>query len=251
MTPLRFVFSHPDDLEATVQQSPVAYVPLGTYEHHGWHLPIGFDGIKAHALCLGAAEQTGGVVLPTFFYGTGGGHVGYKWTVIPDEALVRPLIAATLDHLVRFGFRVVVLLTGHYAGEQVRMVHALAEEAASRYPAARFIGLAEPEITTALPGDSYPGDHAAKYETSIALALAPEWVRLERLTPGRDPAGVTLTETPRREGRQYDPADSLYAIWGEDPRANANAEIGRGLVDEITRRLVERVTQALQESAAS
>jgi creatinine amidohydrolase len=249
MTPLRYEFAHPDDLEAAVQQSPVAYVPLGTYEHHGWHLPVGFDGIKAHALCLGAAERTGGVVLPTFYYGTGGGHVGYKWTVIPDEPLVRPPIAATLDHLARFGFRVVVLLTGHYAGEQVRMVHALAGEAAGRHPTARFIGLTEPEITTALPGDSYPGDHAAKYETSIALALAPAWVRLERLTPGRDPARVTLAETPRREGRQYDPADPLYAIWGDDPGVTASAEIGRGLVDEITRRLVEQVMQALQETA--
>src|SRR5438045_1439576 len=131
------------------------------------------------------------------------------------------------------------------------MVHALAGEASARHPAARFIGLTQPEITTALPGDSYPGDHAAKYETSIALALAPEWVLLEQLTPGRDAARVTLPETPRREGRQYDPADPLYAIWGEDPRTTASAEIGRGLVDEITRRLVERVMQALQETAAS
>jgi creatinine amidohydrolase len=248
MTPLPYELAHPDELQATVEKAPVAYVPLGTYEHHGWHLPVGFDGIKAHALCRRAAEQTGGVVLPAFFYGTGGGHRGYAWTLIPDEGLVRPLIATTLDHLVSFGFRVIVLLTGHYAGEQVRMVHALAAEASARHPDSRFIGLTEPEITTALPGDSYPGDHAAKYETSIALALDPGWVRLERLTSGRDPATVTLPETPRHDGRQYDPADPLYAIWGDDPRTTASAEIGRGLVEEITRRLVERVAQALRQT---
>lgn len=243
----RFEFSHPDDLEAALDAAPVAYVPLGTYEHHGWHLPVGFDGIKAHALCARAAERTGGVVLPTFFYGTGGGHVGYKWTVMPDEASVRPLLALTLDELVRFGFRVVVLLTGHYAGEQVRMVHALAKEAAARHPQARFLGLAEPEVTTPLPGDRYPGDHAAKYETSIALALDPAWVRLDRLTPGRDAARVATPETPRLEGRQYDPADPLYAIWGDDPGAAADVEVGRRLVEEIVGRLAERVTAALAE----
>jgi creatinine amidohydrolase len=247
----RYEFSHPDDLEAALCAAPVAYVPLGTCEHHGWHLPVGFDGIKAQALCTRAAERTGGIVLPPFYYGTGGGHVGYKWTMILDEALVRPILAATLEHLARFGCRVVVLLTGHYAGEQVRMVHSLAEEASARHPAARFIGLTEPEISTALPGDRYPGDHAAKYETSIALALAAEWVKLGRLTPGHDAALVTLPETPRRDGRQYDPADPLYAIWGEDPRTAASVEIGRALVDEITRRLVERVVLALQEVTTS
>ena len=88
---LDYEVSHPDDLEAALRDAPVAYVPLGTYEHHGWHLPVGYDGIKAHALCRRAAEQTGGVVFPTFVYGTGGGHVSYQWTAILDEPLVQRL----------------------------------------------------------------------------------------------------------------------------------------------------------------
>jgi hypothetical protein len=83
----------PDELEQVLAQAPVAFVPLGTYEHHGWHLPIGLDGIKAHGLCWRVAQRTGGTVptLPTFFYGTGGGHeVGYKrrprrWTLMLPE----------------------------------------------------------------------------------------------------------------------------------------------------------------------
>lgn len=71
----------PDELEAVLAEAPVAFVPLGTYEHHGFHLPVCFDGIKAHAFCERVARQTGGTVLPTFFYGTGGGHIGYKWTL--------------------------------------------------------------------------------------------------------------------------------------------------------------------------
>ena len=96
-------------------------------------LPVCFDGIKAHALCERVAERTGGTVLPTFFYGTGGGHVGYKWTLIPPEEKIAPLIEATLDHLAKQGFKVVVLLTGHYPREQVSMVHRLAEEAEKRH----------------------------------------------------------------------------------------------------------------------
>ncbi len=235
----------PDDLEHILDLAPVAFVPLGTYEHHGWHLPVCFDAIKAHALCLRVAERTGGAVLPAFYYGTGGGHPLYKWTVIADEDRIRPLLEQTLDRLADFGFRVVVLLTGHYAGEQVRMVHALAAEAAARRPNARFIGLTEPEVTTPLPGDPYGGDHAAKYETSIALALNPDWVRLDYLQPGHDPERVTLPDTPRSSASTHDPAHPLYAIYGQDPRQHASREAGEKLVGEIVSRLAAQVDAAL------
>lgn len=240
----------PDELETVLAEAPAAFVPLGTFEHHGWHLPVCFDGIKAHALCERVAKQTGGAVLPTFFCGTGGGHVGYKWTLILPEAQIVPLIEATLDHLARQGFKVVVLLTGHYAGEQVAMVHRLAQQAQGRHPHVRFIGLTEPEVTTAEPGDRASGDHAAKYETSIALALNPHWVHLDQLTPGRDPAQVTLPDTPRKDAPTHDPTHALYAIHGQDPRARASKELGEKLVAEIVSRLAGKVDAAWLEVEA-
>lgn len=237
--------ARPDELEALVAETPVAYVPLGTYEHHGWHLPICFDGIKAHALCQRAAQRTGGAVLPPFFYGTGGGHLGYKWTIMPDAEQLAPLVALTLDSLVRFGFRVIVILTGHYPGEQIALVKRLAAEAAARHPQAHFWGLPEHELCTALDGDTFPGDHAAKYETSIALALNPAWVALDRLTPGRDPNLVTLPESPRGERSSWDPEHALYAIFGQDPRTTASVAAGEILVEQVVSGLTERVNALL------
>jgi creatinine amidohydrolase/Fe(II)-dependent formamide hydrolase-like protein len=236
----------PDELEEVLEKAPVAFVPVGTFEHHGWHLPVCFDAIKAHALCQRVAERTGGTILPAFFYGTGGGHIGYKWTLMLPEAQITPVLAATLDHLASQGFRVVVLLTGHYPQEQVDMVHRLAREAQSRHPSVRFIGLTEPEVTTPQPGDSYGGDHAAKYETSIALSLNPRWVRLDRLTGGRDPERVTTSDTPRKQASTHDPTHPLYAIHGNDPRTKASKELGDILVNEIVSRLTEKVAAALQ-----
>lgn len=233
-------FLHPDELEEILKDSPYAYVPLGTYEHHGFHLPVCFDGIKAHTLCLRTAQKTGGVVLPTFFYGTGGGHIGYKWTIIVPDAPIRELISVTLDHLARFGFKTVVLLTGHYPTEQVVMAKELADAAALRNPGTRYIGLTEPEITTPLPGDAYAGDHAATYETSLAMALDPAWTRLDYLTP-HDPAQVKLPGTPANELSMFNPADPLYAIYGRDPRTTASAELGKKLVEEIIERLSSKV----------
>lgn len=235
----------PDELEKVLERAPIAFVPLGTFEHHGWHLPVCFDGIKAHALCERVAHLTGGTVLPTFFYGTGGGHVGYKWTMMLPEPQITPLIETTLDHLARQGFKVVVVLTGHYPKEQVDMVHRLAREAQGRHPHVRFIGLTEPEVTTPQPGDAYGGDHAAKYETSLALALNPDWVHLDRLTAGRDPSQTTLPTTPRRNASTHDPTQSLYAIYGQDPRTTASKELGHTLVDEIVSRLARQIEDAL------
>lgn len=238
----------PDQLEAVLEEAPIAFVPLGTYEHHGWHLPVGFDAIKVYAISQRVAQRTGGVVLPPFFYGTGGGHVDYKWTVILPEEQIRPIIETTLDHLSRFGVRVVVILTGHYPREQVEMVHTLAEEAASRNPHTQYIGLSEAEVTTPLPGDTRRGDHAAKYETSIALALNPAWVRLESLREGRDPDQVTTPQTPRRPTPTHDPTHPLYAIYGQDPREHASSEAGRVIVAGIVDRLAEKIRDALPRS---
>ena len=240
-------YMHPDELELVLEKAPVVYVPLGTFEHHGFHLPVCFDGIKAHALCEKAAERTGGAVLPTFFYGTGGGHIGYKWTNIVPEEQITPLLAGTLDNLTKQGFKVIVMLTGHYPGEQTGMVKRLIQEAQKRHPQVKFLGLSEPEITTPLPGDTYAGDHAAKYETSIALALNPAWVQMDKLKEGRDPSKIVLPETPRKEGTPYNPTHPLYAIHGQDPRSTASREMGEKLVNEIVNRLVAMIEESVSK----
>jgi len=61
---------------------------------------------------------------------------------------------------------------------------------------------------------------------------------LEQLTAGREPSRVTLRDTPRKEVATHDPAHSLYAIHGQDPRITASEELGEKLVAEIVSRLV-------------
>lgn len=233
---LRLEESRPDDLAAARESFPIAWIPLGTIEHHGWHLPVGFDGLKAHALCERAAARCGGVVWPTLFFGTGGGHLGFPWTIMvaPDD--VATLLDRTVDHLAESGFRVVVLLTGHYPGEQVDMVDDVAARARERHPGLHCLGIPEHRFMTPDPGDAMAGDHAAKYETSLALALNPQWVDLSSLVPGRDPNRVRLPSTPLDGpigGEFYEPASPLFAIAGADPREHASAALGRRLVEEF------------------
>ena len=53
----RFEELRPDELAEMVAATPAAFWPLGLLEHHGWHLPVGFDGIKAERMCVRIAER--------------------------------------------------------------------------------------------------------------------------------------------------------------------------------------------------
>jgi len=63
----RYELLHPHELEEILRRAPVAYIPLGSLEWHGRHLPLGNDAIKAYEICLRAAERTEGVVFPPLY----------------------------------------------------------------------------------------------------------------------------------------------------------------------------------------
>ena len=104
----------PDELSEIVLQSPVAFWPLGLLEHHGWHLPVGYDGIKAQRICARVADRTGGVLLPTMWWGGGGGHDSFKWTFYQSEEAASSILVHTVEKLIEYGFSAIVLLAGHY-----------------------------------------------------------------------------------------------------------------------------------------
>jgi creatinine amidohydrolase len=214
----------PGELREVIAAAPVAYVPLGSLEWHGYHLPVGNDAIKVHEICMRAARVTGGAVLPPLFCGVGGGHKEYFASVMVEEAWIEPLLKRQFDCLARHGFRAIVAVTGHYPGEQVQMVRRAAEAHMAEPGSAKVAALPEYE---AFPSDPRRGDHAAKWETSILWHLRPELVEVDRLTDGRE--------------------DPLYGVFGEDPREHASPELGEETVNSIVEGLARMVRQMLEE----
>lgn len=212
----------PAGLERILETAPIAYVPLGTLEFHGWHLPFGFDALKAHAICRLLQEQTGGTVLPPSYFGFSGGHADYPGSIITGESAFRANLARTFERLHDMGFRTVVALTGHYPNEQVEATAETASAFNKRFTGCTFIGLSEPD---AYPGE-FRGDHAAKWETSIALHLMPEAVDFAAMESREDP---------------------LHGICGEDPRTTASPALGKETVDAIIETLLKQVKRALAQ----
>jgi creatinine amidohydrolase len=205
---VRIEFLRPKELEEAKTACPTIFQPLGTIEWHGVHNILGLDAVKAHALCLRAAQKGGGVVSPPLFGGVGGLSEPHTFIMDPEDnvfsRLLRPWLEQLCREMARDGFRAIIILTGHYGAAQQIVVR----ETAVRMSRALAIPvLGTPEYWLALDV-GYTGDHAAWGETSLMMHLFPDTVDLSRLgkppyqgVGGRDPKessaedGQKITET--------------------------------------------------------
>lgn len=136
----RYELMYPEQFAEAVAGCPVAYVPLGLLEWHGDHLPLGVDGLKSHALCLAVARAVGGgVVLPPFYVGRPG-FTSFPGTMTYRHEVVRDMLIGALEELEKMGFRVVLLLAGHYGRPQQETI-AEAVAAFSTHSAVKVLAL--------------------------------------------------------------------------------------------------------------
>lgn len=217
----------PPQIAERLAAASVVYIPLGSLEFHGPHLPIGLDALTAHGLCLQAAEVGGGIVLPVVHHAVGGEHSRYPWTIMSaSPSAIETLLTETLARLSDFGVRRAVLLSGHFADEQRDLITRVAErwnatDAALR-AVARTLGQA--------PQPPVAPDHAGRFESLLLHSLAPELVHVDALPdPGAFPAPAD--EDPFGQDRHR--ADHpLHGVFGPDPRA-LDVDAAAGLRDHL------------------
>jgi creatinine amidohydrolase len=211
---VRLEHLRPHDIDKAMQACPTLFLPLGTVEWHGLHNITGLDAVKAHMLCVRAAQRGGGLVAPPLFGGLGGLAEPHTFVIEPEDDLFSVLLRPWLERLcreaVRQGFRAVIMLTGHYGAAQQICVRETAVRM-SRVLGAPVLGT--PEYFLALDA-GYTGDHAAWGETSLMMHLYPESVDLTR-----------LGEEPHR------------GVGGRDPKTFASAADGARLAETIVGRL--------------
>jgi creatinine amidohydrolase len=242
----RYQELRPDQLREIARRRPIAFWPLGLLEHHGWHLPLGLDGLKAEHICIRVAQRTGGVLLPTMWWGAGISLCEVMWTLCQPEHAAEAILVNTVEKLVTFGFRVIVLLAGHYPWRPILNRHM--PDLQRRNPETLFLWGTEMEIGGDL---RLPGDHAAREETSYGLALFPELVDLDAMRSGRDstsawPPGQVTAPQDRRSSSRFDPGNPLFAQQGEDARS-ATRERGEAAIARLVEVLVAEINAHLSE----
>ena len=205
----------PHELEAAMAACPTALVPLGTLEWHGVQNALGLDAVKAHALCVRAARQFGGVALPPLFGGVGGVDQPHTIVMEPEPTLtshlLEPWLGSLCAELKRNGFRAIIMLTGHYGASQQMTVRETAVRWAQRLD---IPILGTPEYFLAMDV-GYTGDHGGAFETSLMMELMPDLVDLDRL--------------------QGDPP--YQGIGGGDAKRDSSRELGARFCDVIVERI--------------
>lgn len=214
------------EIQERIDRKSLVYLPLGAIEFHGPHLPVGLDGLTAHGICVAAAQKQGGIVLPTFFYGTGGEHSDYPWTIMlesPDP--VESVLATSMKRLQDLGVEKSVIISGHFALEQRAFLKAFALEwSAVPGNSMKVIALSVAEFEDS----PVEPDHAAAFESMLLHSIDPNLVHTERLPdlvkyPCVDPDGNPFG------AHRHNPGHPLWGAFGPDPRTAdlANGETVR------------------------
>jgi creatinine amidohydrolase len=256
----------PEQVLEEMQRCPVAYLPLGPLEWHGPHLPLGVDALNAENAALLAADRTGGLVLPTLYWGTERERdpqmldwlgldpqsyvVGMDFpanslrSMYCSEEILALLVREHLRLAVRVGFRLVVLVTGHGATNQIEVLRRLATEFSAETPARVIVVL--PFVTNSA-GIMEVG-HASLIETAVMQALEPGTVRIENLPALPEPlrnADWAVVDYLTFMGEPT-PERTIHAQ--DDPR-RTNPEHGRTLIAQAVDQIVKQVQEAFKTQA--
>ncbi|MBN2152744.1 MAG: creatininase family protein [Candidatus Lokiarchaeota archaeon] len=227
---VEYITSRPGQVDAAIKECPLALVPVGSLEWHGPHMPLGFDGLKAEHLLKRVGTALGrGVIFPTIYFGAYD-VMAFPHTYAFKRKHLQDQLAAFTGQLVASGYRVVVMLTGHYPGSQVRFLEKLAIETMKRHPDVSMLAVPEYYLLTR---SKQGGDHAAKLETSLGLSMFPQWVDMEQL-----PATDGSREALRPLG-----------IGGEDPKAHATREKGDAWAQEVVDAIITGTERSLSEQS--
>ena len=256
---IRFQYLRPSQVVAERERCPLVFLPVGPLEWHGPHLPLGTDPLNAEEVSLRLAREVGGVVLPPLYLGTERERrpdmlesIGFKGDeyivgmdfpgmLVPSFYAPEEVLAVTvrsyLDLLVRQGYKLIVILNGHGADNQVLTLQRLAVEYSHTSPAQ--VLLLMPVART--PGDYLNGSHATRVETAIMQALTSS-VDLGALPEGPlKSVDLAIVDQLTFEGT---PTPDHTVRAEDDPRL-ATAEEGETRLAEIVADLAVVVGEAL------
>lgn len=216
----------PDEFISRLKAAPIAYLPLGTLEWHGPHLPLGSDYLQSQGFFIELAKRVGGIVLPPLFLGPDSKRVfegaEYYGMDMLQKASPNPMqlkgsaywvpdtffseiINAVLSQLHRVGFKIVV---AHGHGPSTKHIINNRDEFEKKHNL-KIMSLWRSKDKRDSQTE-FQSDHGAANETSLMMALHPNLVKMKELPE-------SLEEEP-------------LGLLGKDPRIHASAEHGQMII---------------------
>lgn len=164
--------------------------PLGSIEQHGYHLPLVVDIAISTAVIAKTLETLPPEVpiysLPPLPYGKATEHGDFPGTISLSTQTMTNILWEIGESVYRSGFRKLVLWNSH--GGQPQILELVARDLRDKYrdfwvfPFFTWrvpqMGVLAKELFTET--ENLLGIHAGDAETSLMLAILPEWVYLDR-----------------------------------------------------------------------
>lgn len=222
------------EFQEGLKRTRTVYIPFGSVEEHGSHLPLSTDTIQAYEVGKKAARLIPLFVAPPIHYGSCRSTSCHPGTISISTATLKALLKDIVRSFRLQGMKNIIVVTGHAGGTHRMALLDAGEELIAEFSDINVAVVSEYELARE-EGKSLietEGDaHAGEIETSRILHSHPSLVigKGERGCPDF-PLGILV-----REKRKYWP----NGVWG-DP-SKASAEKGRLLEEMVVKKIVEIV----------
>ena len=217
-------------------QKNIVIVPVGSNEQHGPQNPLGTDHLIAEAIALETAKRTGILCIPVVPYGVSAHHKQFYGTISVSPENFGRYVKDVCVSLNYYGVRKIVVVNGH-GGNRA----ALLELGRDLRKKGVFLSVFQWwEAANKVLPDLFTSDeqgHAAAEETSVNLALHPEYVNIDGAV-NEQPLKLKV----KVEGVSL-PMDTVdytsSGVFGDSKEASA--EKGRLVFEAVVKKLVHHV----------
>ena len=236
---------------AALDRSIPVIFPIAATEQHGYHLPLATDRMIGEHFCKELHEKLPNdvLILPMISVGCSEHHTDFAGSLSIQHVTMLNQMTDIADCVVKYGFKNVFVLNSHGGNQAIAQTFV------------ESFGFRNPEVNIAFTSwwkmapdelnkiqESGPGGvgHAAEFETSLMLIIAPNLVYLEKVEPMANIPTHEWAEGDLIKGGQV----SLYRRFKEMTPTGVYGDAtlaSKEKGNQITRCVVDGLTKILKE----
>ena len=166
-----------------IENSKLAFLPIGSTEQHGPHMPVCTDTLIATALAEELAKRFyDSYVLPPIPFSSSFEHAGFPGSVSLRVSTISAVISDILYSLELSGIKKCVMITGHMGNHLLRNITQELNVVSPRIlliPSAKHWQNAYTNV--GLKTTTSADMHAGEGEASIIMSINPDYVRMNEI----------------------------------------------------------------------
>ena len=231
----------------------VCIVPMGVYEKHGDHLPLGMDMHTARAVSARAVDIEPAVIFPDYYFGQIAEAKQWPGAIAIKHDLMLALLENVCEEIARNGFKKILLLNGHGGNGAFLELFALRM---LEQPRDYTVYIAElRNYWTPVTDDpawkvqmvSAEDGHGGEIESSVMMAIDAEQVKMDALTAPGVPLNRLAGLPARTPVWWY--ADFPDHYYGD--ATHASAEKGEYLLQRFAQRVADIIKAVKADTEAT